>query len=353
MTRKHSIQIGPRMIGSGQPCFIAAEIGINHNGDMGLARRLIEAAAEAGADGVKFQNYGTDDFLEDDKLTYTYQSQGCEITESQWTMFKRCELSETQLVELKTHCDRVGVVFFSTPTSEKGIKSLQALGSLLIKNGSDFLTHLELVSNMASSGIPTVLSTGMATLAEIDDAVTAFRQAGGRDLILLHCTSSYPTPASDINLNRIPTLEATFDCLSGYSDHSEGIAAAIGATVLGACFIEKHFTLDKNMPGPDHRFSADQAELRTLVQGVRSVEAAMGSSQLGPVPSEVLGRSTFRLSCVAASELTAGTQLQREHIAYRRPGTGIPPKLGEVMLGLTLKRHVLRGHIFTWEDFNG
>lgn len=344
-------QIAGRSIGPSHPCFIAAEIGLNHNGDMNLARQAIEAAAAAGADGVKFQNYATADFLEDNTLTYTYQSQGKEITESQWAMFKRCELSDAQLEELKDHCERVGVVFFSTPTSEAGVRTLQRLETPLIKNGSDFLTHLELIRVMATTGKPTVLSTGMATVAEIDDAVNAFRQAGGQDLLLLHCTSSYPTPAADINLKRIPILAETFGCLSGFSDHSEGTTAAVGARVLGACFIEKHFTLDKNLPGPDQRFSSDPAEFHELVKAIRTVEAAMGTSQLGPTPSESLGRISFRLSCLATDNLSAGTPLQRQHIAYRRPGTGIPPKLGEAILGLTLKHSVPRGHIFTWKDF--
>lgn len=350
-TQIKSIQIAGRNIGPGRPCFIAAEIGLNHNGDMDLACQSIEAAAAAGADGVKFQNYATADFLQDDTLTYTYQNHGKEITESQWAMFKRCELSEAQLEELKNHCERVGVVFFSTPTSEAGIKVLERLDSALIKNGSDYLTNLDLIRCMAATGKLTVLSTGMATVAEIDDAVNAFRQAGGRDLMLLHCTSSYPTSSDDINLRRIPVLAETFGCLSGFSDHSEGTTAAVGARVLGACFIEKHFTLDKNLPGPDHLFSADPAQFRELVNAVRTVEAAVGTGQLGPTLSESLGRVSFRLSCLSTDDLAAGTPLHRQHIAYRRPGTGIPPKQGDALLGLTLKRAVPRGHIFTWEDF--
>jgi len=346
-----TISIASQRIGSEQPCFIAAEIGLNHNGDMELARKSIEAAAAAGANGVKFQNYATSDFLLDETLTYTYHNKGEEITESQWAMFKRCELSEAQLKELKIHCEKLGVVFFSTPTSEAGVNTLERLDSALIKNGSDYLTNLELIRYMAATGKPTVLSTGMAAIGEIDDAVNAFREAGGRDLILLHCTSSYPTPPHEINLKRIPVLAQTFGCISGFSDHSEGSSAAIGARVMGACFIEKHFTLDNELPGPDHRFSANPGQFRELVNAVRSVEAAMGSGQLGPTPSESLGRKSFRLSCRAIVDLAPGTHLHRQHIAYMRPGTGIPPKHVDQLLGLQLKRSVPRGHIFTWEDF--
>lgn len=267
-------------------------------------------------------------------------------------MFKRCELSERQLADLKVQCDNAGVVFFSTPTSERGARVLKSLGASLIKNGSDFLTHLELIRVMALLGLPTVLSTGMATVEEIDDAVRTFRGAGGQDLVLLHCTSSYPTPAGDINLARIPALAERFECPVGFSDHSEGATAAMGAAALGACFIEKHFTLDRNLPGPDHRFSSDPAEFRTLVQSVRRIEQALGTNQLGPTPSEALGRTAFRLSCHAASNLPAGTRLQREHIAYRRPGTGLPPKSAPALEGRTLRRAVPRGHLFAWEDFS-
>ena len=188
------IDISGRSIGPGAPCFIAAEIGINHNGDIQLAHNMIDVAADAGADAVKFQNYRTEDFLSGRELTYTYISQGHEVTESQWDMFKRCELGAEALAELRRHCECRNLVFFSTPTSEAGIEQLVRLGAHLLKNGSDYLVHLPLIRKMAQSGLPTVLSTGMATVEEIDDAVQAFRNAGGRDLILLHCTSSYPPP---------------------------------------------------------------------------------------------------------------------------------------------------------------
>lgn len=353
MLDRQAITIKDKTLGLGCPVFIAAEVGINHNGDMNLAHQAIDAAAAAGADGVKFQSYETSDFLTDEDLSYTYENQGRQVTESQWEMFKRCELSAAQLAELKEHCDRVGVIFFSTPTSKAGVEALQRLQCPLLKNGSDFLTNLDLVGVMAQTGIPTVLSTGMATVSEIDDAVTAFREAGGNDLILLHCTSSYPTPAVDINLRRIPTLASAFSCLSGFSDHSEGIAAAIGSVVLGACFIEKHFTVDRNLPGPDHRFSSDPEEFKQLVQAIRTIEKAMGSSQLCPAASEQVSRKDFRLSCIANTDLRAETRVQEEHISYRRPGTGIPPKLASAIAGLRIKHDVPSGHILKWEDFHG
>lgn len=345
------IRVGRRLIGEGQPCFLVAEVGINHNGDLGLAHRLIDAAADAGADAVKFQNYITDDFVSDYALTYEYVSQGRLVSESQYAMFKRCELPEHRLTELRKHCEERGVVFFSTPTSEQGIDALVQAGAPLLKNGSDYLGHLPLIRAMARTGLPTILSCGMATLGEIDDAVRAFREAGGGDLILLHCTSSYPTPPEEVHLRRLPVLAAAFGCPAGLSDHTEGIVAAVGAVCFGACVIEKHFTLDKNLPGPDHRFSADPLEFRTLVQAVRTVEKNLGEPGIGPSPSEMLGRRDFRLSCVAACTLPAGHCLEESDIVYRRPGTGLPPKAVDWLLGRRLRRAVPAGHVFSAEDF--
>jgi N,N'-diacetyllegionaminate synthase len=345
------LHIASHIIGLDQPCFIAAEIGLNHNGDMDLARKSIDAAASAGANGVKFQNYITEDFLENKNLTYTYINDGKEIIESQWSMFKRCELAEAQLKELKSYCDQVGVIFFSTPTGKSGIQVLKDMDSALIKNGSDLLTNLDLIRCMAECGIPTVLSTGMSTEVEIADAVDAFRMAGGHDLILLHCTSSYPTPSNEINLKRIAVLAETYNCLSGFSDHSEGVLAAVGARALGACFIEKHFTLNKNLSGPDHRFSADPEEFKELVKAVRMIEDAMGTSIVKPTTSELLSRASFRLSCTLKVNLKANSTIQREDIIFLRPGTGIPPGDFNALVGRKIKYDLPKGHTFNWDDF--
>jgi len=339
-----SIQIGERKVGAGNATLIAAEIGINHNGDMGLAKEMIHAAAEAGADGVKFQNYRTEDFLSDERLTYEYVSNGRTVVESQYAMFKRCELTLDQLCILRDCCEQAKVIFFSTPTSEEGLADLVATGARLVKNGSDYLTHLPLIRAMARSGLATVLSTGMATFDEIDDAVSAFRGAGGRDLILLHCTSSYPTPDEDVNLRRIPALAERFNVLAGFSDHTWGDAAALGAVALGATFVEKHFTLDKGLTGPDHRFSSDPVELKSLVAGIRRMEAQMGNALIGPTPSEAKGRHDYRISCALRMSLPAGHILCKGDIAFRRPGHGFPPKFHDALIGRKLKHDLLAGH---------
>ncbi len=197
---------------------------------------------------------------------------------------------------------------------------------------------------MARTGLPTVISTGMATVEDIEDAVNAFREAGGNELIV-HCTSSYPTPAGDVNLRKIPAIAERFGCLVGFSDHTEGTAAATAAVALGACFVEKHFTLDRNLPGPDHRFSSDPRELADLVRSVRAVETMLGTSVIGPTSSEERGRSDYRLSCVAACDLPKGHRLLEQDVAFRRPGTGLLPRDVATLLNRTLKRAVGEGTV--------
>jgi N,N'-diacetyllegionaminate synthase len=345
------VRIGERRVGEGEPCFLAAEVGINHNGNLDLAHQSIDAAADAGADAVKFQNYQTEDFVSDRSLTHEYVSQGKTVVESQYDMFKRCELAPQSLRELQQHCELRGVVFFSTPTSKRGIQELVDLNVALLKNGSDYLGHLPLIRSMAKTGLPTVISTGMATFDDVKDAVDAFRGSGGKDLILLHCVSSYPALPRDMHLRKIRALADAFDCPAGLSDHTNGTVAPVGAVALGACVIEKHFTLDKNLPGPDHHFSADPSEFASLVQSVRSLEESLGSAELKPASSEELGRRDYRLSCVAARELRAGHRLSPSDIAFRRPGSGVPPKELDKLIARELLQDVPPGHVFCPEDF--
>ena len=343
---------GGPLIGHGRPCFVAAEVGINHNGELDLAIASIDAAVETGADAVKFQNYRTEDFVFDRSLTYEYESGGRIVSESQYEMFKRCELSSASLSKLARHARQRNITIFSTPTSEAGVDELVSLNFPLLKNGSDYLQHLPLIRKMGQSGIPTVISTGMATLAEVDDAVRAFEGGGGKELVILHCTSSYPTPPEDVHLRKIATLHAAFGYPVGLSDHTEGTAAAVGAVALGACMIEKHFTVDKSLPGPDHRFSADPAEFARLVADVRAVERSLGSSVIRPANSELKSRKEYRLSCVAARDLNTGEVLAAADVVISRPGGGIPPIEYEGLPGRRLRRPVARGNPLTQADLS-
>jgi N-acetylneuraminate synthase/N,N'-diacetyllegionaminate synthase len=338
-------------IGNDAPAFIVAEVGINHNGDMALAKESIHAAAEAGASAVKFQNYYTEDFISDRELYLTYISNGQRITEPQFDLFKRCELNPDQLYLLKETADACKINFHSTPTSLRGINDLLKIGVKILKNGSDYLTNLPLIQQMAETGLLTVLSTGMATLTEIDQAVQVFKEVGNENLILLHCTSSYPTPPEETNLSRIHSLKESFGVPVGFSDHTDGVTAATGAVLFGACWVEKHFTLDRNFPGPDHWFSMDPKELEGLVKSIRDIEKMKGSGVIAPTLSEEQSRINFRLSCVAARDITVGHILGPEDVSFKRPGDGIPPSGLEYIVGLKLQQSIKKGQQITKEHF--
>ncbi len=304
---------------------------------------MVRAAAESGADAVKFQNYRTEDFVSDRGLTYTYISQGRTVTEPQWDLFKRCEMKAGWISELKALCDSLGVEFFSTPTSEDGVRELVEVGAPLLKNGSDYLTHTPLLEFMGATGIPVVISTGMADESDVDQAVRAVRRGGKSDLIILHCTSAYPTKPEDTNLRRMVSLADRYQLPTGFSDHTEGWVAAVQAVTLGACFIEKHFTTDRVLPGPDHRFSSTPAELRDLVRNVRAAEVRLGSAAMEPAAGEAVGRRDYRLSIVASRDLQEGEVLTAEMVAFRRPGTGLKPKELASIVGKVVARPVRSG----------
>ena len=344
------LTVAGREIGRGRPCFVVAEIGVNHNGDMDLAKREIDAAVAASADAVKFQSYRVEEFLFNRSLTFTYISRGRQVTEPQYDLFKRCELTTEALTELKRHCDERGVIFQSTPMSPQGVRDLLDLGAPILKNGSDSLNHLPLIRAMGESGLPTVISTGMATIADVDEAVRAFRATGNCNLVLLHCVSAYPTPVAETNLARIPSLAQVFGCPVGFSDHTQGHLAAALSVTFSACLVEKHFTLDHDLPGPDHWFSVTPAELKALVKSVRDAEAMIGTAALGPTHSEGEGRREYRLSCVAASDLPQGHRLSIEDIVFGRPGHGMSPAQACLLSGRVLRQGVRKGHVFVLED---
>ncbi len=350
-SRAKTIAVGDRHVGPGQPCYLIAEIGINHNGDMGLACEQIAAAAEAGADAVKFQNYKTEDFISDDTLTLTYKSQGETVTEPQMTLFKRCELAAKDLELLKSKCDEMKVEFCSTPTNQQGIDELISVGCRLLKNGSDFLGNLDVVRAMGETGLPTIISTGMATATDIDEAVRAFRETGNDQIVVLHCVSSYPTPPEQANLSRMITIGQAFDCVTGFSDHTEGALAAALCAAMGGSVIEKHFTLDRNLPGPDHWFSSTPDEFNSLVKMVRDAEKLTGSPALQLSDAEKVNREDFRLSCVSSRDMKKGERLTPADIVFRRPGNGIRPAESYLLDSRTLARDVSKGHCFQIEDF--
>ncbi len=343
---KKRVKIGDKWVGEGEPCFIVAEIGINHNGDVNLAKRMVDTAAECGVDAVKFQTFKAEGFVASTSGSYTYRSQGKEVTESMYEMFKRLEFSEEEWKVIFEYCKDREITFFSTPQNPSDLDFLLSLVRLpVIKVGSDDLTNLPLLEYYASKRLPMILSAGMAVIGEIEDAINAVRSAGNDDLIILHCVSSYPADAGEVNLREMKTIEQAFGVIAGFSDHTIGPVAAIGAVALGAKVIEKHFTLDKDLPGPDHWFSANPQELREMVNNVRFIEKALGSSVIAPTQKEQEMRSIARRSIAAKGDIGKGEIITEEMLTVKRPGTGIPPKFISYIVGRKAKAAIMKDEL--------
>jgi N,N'-diacetyllegionaminate synthase len=317
------IEVAGRQIGSGRPCFIIAEAGVNHNGDVELAKQLVDAAHEAGADAVKFQTWITEKLVAPDAPMADYQKRNVGHEQSQFEMLKSLELSQPQFLEIKAHADRLGILFFSTPDEEESADFLVELGVPLIKVGSGEVTNLPYLRHVAMKGKPVILSTGMSTLSEVEAAVQTFEEAGNRQLILLHCVSNYPADAAECNLRAIDTLSLAFGYPAGYSDHTLGINVAVAAVARGSCVIEKHLTLDKTMPGPDHSASLDTAEFAVMVQAIRAVESALGDGVKRPTATELETKRVVQKTIVAARDIKAGATINEADVTMRRASGGL------------------------------
>jgi len=334
------IEIAHRKVGPGQPCFIIAEAGVNHNGDLPLAKRLVDAAVAAKADAVKFQTFKAQRLVTRMAPKAAYQARATGGGESQYEMLRRLELSAQAHRELLGLCQAQGILFMSTPFDEESADLLDGLGVAVFKIPSGELTNLPLLTHVARKGRPMIVSTGMSTLEEVELAVRTMEESGNRAMILLHCVSSYPADPADANLRAMETLAETFQVPVGYSDHTPGIEVAIAAVARGACVIEKHFTLDRRLPGPDHRASLEPNGLTALVRGIRVVESALGHGRKEPAPSEADTAAIARKSLVAARDLARGTKLRREDIAIKRPGTGLQPALHSEVVGRVINQDV-------------
>jgi len=345
------VQVGNRWIGEKEACFIIAEMGINHNGQIEIAKKMIDKAVECGVDAIKFQAFKAERFIADRTQTYTYKTRGQEVTESMYEMFKRCEFSEEDFKGLFRYCKQRKILCFATAQSTPDLDMLLRIGIPAIKVGSDDLTNLPLLKEYASHGLPMIISVGMATVGEIEEAITIIEQTGEKPVVL-HCIYSYPALAKDINLNRIRIIQSAFSVIVGFSDHSQGIIAALGAIALGAKVIEKHFTLDKNMEGPDHWFSADPEELKALVLGTRTLEKMMGSPIIVPTLRDKEMRKLARKSIVAARDIKVGERLTSRMIEYKRPGTGLLPKFTEFVIGRKTDCIIKMGELITLEKLD-
>lgn len=343
------ISIAGRKVGPGHPCLIIAEAGVNHNGRLELALKLVGAAAAAGAEMVKFQSFVAEEVVTPDAPKAAYQVDDAQPGQSQLEMIRALQLSPDDHRAIVEACRQSRVRFLSTPFDLPSLRLLVDLGVPAIKVPSGEVTNLPFLAEVARTGKPVILSTGMSNLAEVGVAVATLQEAGCRELALLHCVSSYPADPRQVNLRAMATLTQEFGLPVGYSDHTLGREVPLAAVALGACIIEKHFTLDRGLPGPDQRASATPPEIRDLVVGVRVVEAALGDGRKEPTPGEADAMAVVRRSLVAAVDIPAGAALTEKMVAIRRPGTGLPPSRLPEVLGRKTKAAIPAGSLLRLE----
>lgn len=339
-------------------CFVIAEAGVNHNGSEDLALRLVEAAAASGADAVKFQTYRAENIALPGTETAAYQ-RAATGEHDQFAMLKSLELPLAALHRLKARADEVGIEWMSTPADAESANALVALGVRRIKVGSAEITNLPFLELLASFDIPLIVSTGMSDLDEVAVAIEAIAAVRSRKafdaplaerLTLLHCTSNYPAKPEDLNLRAMAALDRRFGLPVGYSDHSEGTVVAAAAVALGARVLEKHFTLDRSLPGPDHAASLEPGELRRMVGEIRAVEAALGDGVKAPRPAELAVRDLVRRSIVLSHARRAGERISLEDLAFLRPGRGISPAQCSRVAGKRAARDLPAGTVLAWKD---
>lgn len=314
---------------------IIAEAGVNHNGDIRLAKQLIDAAAEAGADLVKFQTFNANRLVTRAAKKADYQAQNTDISESQYEMLRRLELSEGMHRELIAYCALRNIGFFSTGFDTESIDLLLSLGQNHFKIPSGEITNLPYLRHIGKLRKSVILSTGMATLGDIEAAIDVLERAGTAraQLKVLHCTTEYPTPINEVNLRAMQSIHAAFGVAVGYSDHTAGIEVAIAAVAIGATVIEKHFTLDRNLPGPDHKASLEPGELKAMVAAIRNIEVALGDGIKRLTPSEARNKPVARKSLVASQVIKAGVAFSAQNVTTKRPGTGISPMCWDEVIG--------------------
>lgn len=342
--------LGKKPVGASSKVFVIAEIGINHDGKLEKALQLIDAAADSGADAVKFQTFRADRLMVCSDSRFAHQEAG---SESAFQMFRRLELSWEDHTRLKAHADSRNVMFLSTPFDEESADFLDELGVQAFKIASSDVTHRPLLRHLARKRKPLLLSTGMAYLEEVDEAVATLREAGAGDIALLHCVSSYPAPPDSLNLRALQTLHERFRLPVGFSDHSEGIFFSVIAAAMGARVLEKHFTLDRGAPGPDHKVSIEPRDLQRLVSELGLLDASLGSGRKGPAAAEEQGRLLSRRSVVAAVDIGEHTTIQPSMLTCKRPAGGIDPREIDLVVGRQSRRRIPKDGILRWEDVSG
>ena len=327
--------------------FIIAEAGVNHNGSLRLAKKLVDAAKKAGADAVKFQTYRTEDLVTRRAPKAAYQKK-TSPGRSQYDMLKGLELSAADFKVLSSYCRKKKILFLSTPFDIRSADLLRSLGMKMFKVSSGDLTNIPMLKHIAKYKRPMILSTGMATINEVKEAVKAVYSAGNRKIVLLHCTSNYPARYEDVNLRAMDTIAKESGLPVGYSDHTQGLEISIAAVARGASVIEKHFTLSRKMKGPDHMSSIEPDELSKLVSAIKKVELAIGDGVKSPKRAENGVKKVARKSLVANTDISAGQKIKNDMIAIKRPGTGIEPKYYSQISGKTAKRPIKKDSLILW-----
>jgi len=315
--------------------FIIAEAGVNHNGSLDIAKRLVDAAKLAGADAIKFQTFKAEKLVSYKAEKASYQKATTDEDETQFEMIKRLELSRDDHFQLVQHCQKVGIEFLSTAFDSESVNLLREIGMRVWKIPSGEITNLPYLRSLGAFGKPLLLSTGMATLGEVEAAINALERAGclHSNITVLHCTTEYPAPLEEVNLKAMISMGQAFGVAYGYSDHTQGVFVPIAAAALGATVIEKHFTLDRSMVGPDHKASLEPGELSMMVAGIREIEKALGDGVKRITPSEARNRPVARKSIVAAVPIRRGEAIREVDIAAKRPGTGMSPMEWDRVVG--------------------
>jgi len=329
---------------------IIAEAGVNHNGSLETAKKLIDVACDAGADFVKFQTFKAETLVTPTAKKASYQENLTSAHESQFDMIRKLELDRSAHEELIRYCRSKGILFLSTAFDHDSIDLLYELDILLYKIPSGEITNLPYLRHVGRMGKPIIMSTGMATLAEVSDALNILINAGTNkeEITVLHCNTEYPTPFEDVNLNAMLTMRNELEVKVGYSDHTLGIEMPIAAVALGASIVEKHFTLDRSLPGPDHRASLEPEELKAMVSAIRNIEKAMGDGNKQPSSSELKNIPIARKSIVASETIKAGERFTEENLTAKRPGTGISPMEWDNLLGKTAPHDFNKDDLISW-----
>ena len=344
-----NFKIGNFEIGENSPCFIIAEAGSNHDRDMGQAKEMIDVAVEAGADAVKFQTFTADKIAANTSHQIMKLGNEYEGVPTLYELYKGLELPREWQRELKEYADKKGIIFLSTPFDYDAVEELEELGMEAYKIASFEMVDIPFLRYIAKKNKPIILSTGMANLGEIEDALNAIYEQGNNQVILLHCGISYPMPVGEVNLAAMDTMKSAFQLPVGYSDHTLGIAIPIAAVARGAKVIEKHFTLDRNLKGPDHKFAIEPDELKAMVKGIRDAEKAIGSSIKGLAHTERLHHQRGRRSIFAKMDIPKGTIITEDMLAVLRPGVGLMPKYFDIVVGREARKDIKKNEPITWE----